>query len=83
MDKYDAEELIITMAEIVYENRELQREVARLRKIEKDYHQSINDRCRVSEEASRNMLRAAIVGIDIGKSNNKILQTEEIKYQIN
>lgn len=79
MDKYDAEELIITMAEIVYENRELQWEVARLRKIEKDYHQSIAERCRASEEASRNMLRAAIVGINIGKNNNKQLQTEEIK----
>lgn len=79
MDKYDAEELVITLAEIVYENRELQREVARLRKIEKDYHQSIAERCRASEEASRNMLRAAIVGINIGKNNNKQLQTEEIK----
>lgn len=83
MDNYDAEELILSMSEIVYENRALRQEVVRLRKIEKDYHQSINDRCRASEDASRNMLRAAIVGIDIGKSNNKILQTEEIKYQIN
>ena len=65
MDKYDAEELILAMAEIVYENRELRCEAARLRRIEKDYHQSITDRCRASEEASKNMLRAAIVGIDI------------------
>ena len=72
MDKYDVEELILTMAEIVCENRELEKEVTRLQKIEKEYHQSIVERVSASEDASRNMLRAALVGINMEKNGNEL-----------
>ena len=46
MERYDIEELVLGFADIVRENRYLRQENARLRKIEKEYHQSIIDRCR-------------------------------------
>lgn len=49
MERYDIEELVLGLADIVRENRYLRRENTRLRKVEKEYHQSIIDRCRESE----------------------------------
>ena len=51
------------------QNRKLRQEVVRLRKVEEEYHKSIADRCRASEEASRNMLKVALVGIATGKND--------------
>lgn len=59
----NVEEVILTMADIVRENKMLRAENKRLLKVESEYHQSIQDRCRASEEA----LNAAINGITIGK----------------
>ena len=61
--RYMIEELVLGLADIVNENRYLRKENARL----KEYHQSIIDRCRASEEASLNMLRDACVSIAQGK----------------
>ena len=36
MNRYEAEEFILTMADIVVENRQLRQEVSRLREVEKD-----------------------------------------------
>jgi len=66
------EEIILTMANIVMENRKLREEVTRLRKVEEEYHQDIIDRCRASEQASLNMLNAALVGIAIGKDDKEL-----------
>ena len=66
------EEIILEMANIVMKNRKLREEVARLRKVEEEYHQYISDRCRASEEASQNMLRAALVGIATGKGDMEL-----------
>lgn len=67
MERWQIEELILGMADIVMENRELRYENARLMKIEKEYHESIFEKARLSEQASRNMLNAALVGIEIGR----------------
>lgn len=40
-----------------------------MKKVEKEYHQSIIDRCVESEQASLNMLKAACVGIAQGKND--------------
>lgn len=79
MESWQIEEIILGMADIIYENRQLRKENERLRKIEKEYHQSIIDRCRESEQASLNMLKAAMVGIVQGK-NDKELANDLIKY---
>ena len=66
------EEIILEMASIVMENRKLRKEVARLRKVEEEYHQYIADRCKASEEASFNMLKTALAGISIGKDDMEL-----------
>ena len=73
------EEIILRMADIVLENRHLRKEVKRLKEVEKEYHQYINERCKASEQASFNMLNAAISGYVIGKDDREIA-TELIKF---
>ena len=68
MKRYDIEELVLELADIVRENRYLRQENTRLREIEKEYHQSIIDRCR----ASLNMFKAACVGIVQGKNDMEL-----------
>lgn len=77
--RYDIEELVLGLADMVYENRYLRQENARLQKVEKEYHQSIIDRCRESEQASLNMLKAACVGIAQGK-NDMELARDLVEY---
>jgi hypothetical protein len=72
MERYDIEELVLGFADIVRENRYLRKENARLQKVEMDYRKSIEDRCRESEQASLNMLRAACVGIAQGKNDMEL-----------
>lgn len=69
MDRNDIEEIILGLADIVQENRYLRAENKRLRGVEKEYHQSIIDRCKQSEQASLNMLKAACVGVMQGKED--------------
>ena len=72
MERYDIEELVLGLADIVRENRYLRQENTRLREVEKEYHQSIIDRCRESEQASLNMFKAACVGIAQGKNDMEL-----------
>ncbi len=74
MERYDIEDLVLGLADIVRENRYLRKENARLQKVEMDYRKSIEDRCRESEQASLNMLRAACVGIAQGKDNMELAE---------
>jgi len=67
MTDYDIETIVLTMADMVRENRILRAENQRLRKVEEDYHKSIFDKCRASEKASQNMLKAALLGTVEGK----------------
>lgn len=77
MERYEVEDIILTMADIVRENRYLRKENDRLSKIEKEYQNSIFERTKESEQASRNMLNAALVGITQGKAN---LASELLDY---
>ena len=77
MERYEVEDIILTMADIVRENRYLRKENDRLSKIEKEYQNSIFERAKESEQASRNMLNAALVGITQGKAN---LASELLDY---
>ena len=44
LDRFDIEEIILGMADIVHENRELRRELKRAQEYEKRYHDLL-DRC--------------------------------------
>ena len=79
MDRYDVEDIVLEMAAIVKENQYLRKENERLKEVERKYNKEIFERCRASEEASRNMLKAAIVGISMGK-DDKQLASELLEY---
>lgn len=53
MERYEVEDIILTMADIVRENRYLRKENDRLSKIEKEYKNSIFERAKESEQASK------------------------------
>lgn len=63
MNRYETEELILTMADIVVENRQLRQEVKRLSEIEKEYHDYIIEQCRESEKAVRDIIRIPLKNI--------------------
>lgn len=69
MERYDVEELILDMADIVHENRFMRQEITRLKKVEEEYHQSVLDRFRASEEAGYNLLKTALVSSKIAINN--------------
>lgn len=77
MERYEVEDIVLTMADIVRENRYLRKENERLSKVEKEYYDSCFERAKESEQASRNMLNAALVGITQGKAN---LASELLDY---
>ena len=77
--RYDIENMILEMADIVRENRILREENKRLRKVEKEYNDSIYKRAEQSEQASRNMVRAALVGV-IAEKDNEELTKELLDY---
>ncbi len=63
MNRYEAEELILSMANIVVENRQLRQEVKRLSKVEKEYYNYINEQCRESEQAVMDIIRIPLDNI--------------------
>lgn len=63
MNRYEAEELILSMADIVVENRQLRQEVKRLSKVEKEYHDYVMEQCRESEKAVRDIIRIPLENI--------------------
>ena len=63
MNRFEAEEMILTMADIVIENRQLRQEVKRLRKVEKEIHDYFMEEYRESEKAIRDILRIPLENI--------------------
>ena len=63
MDRYTVEEMILTMADIVMENRYLREEVTRLQKVEKEYYHSINKAAREGEKDCRDIIRIPLDNI--------------------
>lgn len=63
MNRYETEELILTMADIVVENRQLRQEVKRLSEVEKEYHDYVMEQCRESENAVRDIIRIPLENI--------------------
>lgn len=77
--RYEVENIILTMADIVRENRYLRKENERLEKVEEEHRNFIFEIARASEQASRNMLNAVLVGIVQGKED-KELARELVDY---
>lgn len=73
-DIYEVENMILGMAEIVYENRRLRRENEKLRETREEYYKFVSEAAQASERASHNMLKAAITGIAMGKSEIELAQ---------
>ena len=63
MNRYETEELILTMADVVMENRQLRQEVKRLREVEKEFHDYIREQCRDSEQAVKDIIRIPLENI--------------------
>lgn len=63
MNRYETEELILAMADIVVENRQLRQEVKRLREVEKEYYGYVAEQCRESEKEVRDIIRIPLNNI--------------------
>ena len=63
MNRYEIEELILSMADIVVENRQLRQEVKRLKEVEKEYNNYIMEEYRTGEEAVRDIIRIPLENI--------------------
>lgn len=63
MGRYEIEELILSMADIVVENRQLRQEVKRLSEVEKEYHDYVIKQWRESEKSVRDIIRISLENI--------------------
>jgi len=63
MSRYETEELLLSMANIVVENRQLRQEVKRLSEVEKEYHDYVMEQCGESEKALRDIIRISLENI--------------------
>ena len=59
-DTYDFEEIILGMANLVIECRNLRREVKRLKEFEEKYYEAVNARFKDAQQHSINMLEAVL-----------------------
>ena len=57
---WEIEEVILGMADIVMECRQLRREVEELREFKDKYYEEVNQRCKDAQMHSVNMLKLAI-----------------------
>ncbi len=63
MNRFEAENLILTMADIVVENRQLREEVNRLQEVEKEFHDYIIEEYRAGKKAYRDIIRIPLENI--------------------
>ena len=62
LNRKDVENIILCMADIVLENRELRERLAREESYEKKYNQLLNDVVREAEASNRELLKACLLG---------------------
>ena len=60
--RWQAEEIILSIADIIYENRRLRRELEDAREYEKKYTDLLNDSLRSANEGTTCLLRAVLDG---------------------
>ena len=61
-DRRDVEDIILCMADIVMENRDLRAELEQMREYRQKYYDLINDNLRSAEESNRMLLKACLMG---------------------
>ena len=62
MDRFDIEEIILGMADIVYENRKLHRELEEAKEYKKKYNDLLESNLQNAKESSANLLSAILMG---------------------
>lgn len=60
--RWEAEELILGMADIVYENRRLRRELDEALEYKQKYHDLLDRNVKQAQESSANLLKAIMDG---------------------
>ena len=70
LDRHDAEDIILHMADIVEENRNLRYEVERLNKIVERYQEELSTRVRESQNADRELLKMIFEHALMGDNTN-------------
>lgn len=60
--RLEAEEMILSMADIVYENRRLRRELNEALEYEQKYHDLVDRNFKQAQESSANLLEAIMKG---------------------
>ena len=63
MNQYDAEDLILALADSIIELCQLRREVEELREIKKEYYEYISEQARASEARSSSILEGILLGV--------------------
>ncbi len=63
MRRWEAEELILSMADIVYENRRLRRELEEARHYEEKYSNLLNESYKNAQENTACLLKAIVEGV--------------------
>lgn len=69
INRYEVEELILSMADIVVENIQLRQELKRLREVEKEYHDYIVKEYRAGEQEFRNIIHMQLENICVMMEN--------------
>ena len=72
MNQYDAEDLILALADSIIELHKLRREVEELRKIKKEYYEYISEQARASEARSNSILEGIMLGV-ISKPKEELI----------
>ena len=62
LDRYDVEEIILGMADIVMENRYLRHELEKAREYEKKYRELLDEDVKNANESSAMLLKACLMG---------------------
>ena len=63
MNEYEAEDLILALADSIFELHQLRKEVEELRKIKKEYYEYISEQAQASEARSHAMLEGIMLGV--------------------
>lgn len=67
--RWEAEEMILGMADIVYENRRLRRELDEALEYKQKYHDLIDRNFKQAQESSANLLKAIMEGAFATREN--------------
>lgn len=63
MSQYEAENLILALADSIIELHQLRREVEELREIKKEYYEYLSEQSRASEARSNSILEGILLGV--------------------